>query len=441
MKIKRFFAADMRQAIHQVRAEQGPDAVILSTRTTGGGVEIVAAVDYDAELVGGMLAAGSARSHGPAEGAAGGRPEQGSEEESGFEAEPMPEPGHERQHEREPGPGLGAGRDATAARPAPARIEWSQDPTLTAMQAELKSLRAILQDQVAQLACAEQDRRFPMRADLVKRLAGIGLDEGLARELAGRSSTMRGAAPAWREALIALAQELPVFAADPLEDGGLIALVGATGVGKTTTAAKLAARACARFGSGAVAMISTDDFRVGAQRQLGAFGLLLGVPVRQAGSAEQLAASLAEFSGRRVIIVDTAGMGQRDMRLLQEMQKLAGVDALQSHLVLPANVQREVMEEVIAAFGRERLAGCVLSKTDETARLGAALSAVIAQRLPVSYVSNGQRVPEDLALARREDLVAGAVSHAARHARRQPATPPANARPGPIHTEVSHAHS
>ncbi|NHA13353.1 flagellar biosynthesis protein FlhF [Thioalkalivibrio sp. XN279] len=406
MKIKRFFATDMRQAIHQVRAEQGPDAVILSTRTTAGGVEIVAAVDYDAELVTGML---------------GGAAEPAQPVQS---AQPEPE-------------------EEAYQRPSPERIEWSQDPALSAMQAELKSLRAILQEQVSRLSCSDQDRRFPLRAELVKRLAAIGLDESLARDIAGKTSTMRGAAPAWREALVGLARELPVVAADPLEEGGLIALVGATGVGKTTTAAKLAARACMRFGSGAVAMISTDDFRVGAQRQLGAFGLLLGVPVRQVASAEQLQASLAEFSGRRVVIVDTAGMGQRDLRLLQEMRKLTGVDSLQSYLVLPANVQREVMEEVIDAFGRERLAGCVLSKVDETARLGAVLSAVIAQRLPVAFVSNGQRVPEDLALARCQDLVASAVSLAARHARRQAATPaPAPApRPNTLHTEVSHVHA
>lgn len=407
MKIKRFFAPDMRQAIHEVREEQGPDAVILSTRTTADGVEIVAAVDYDAELVNGMLGTGE----GVAELVVDER-----------EARPASRPSRSMP------------TAAIERRPA----ESDGESPLAAMQAELRSLRRILQDQVSRIVSADHDRRYPLRAEIIHRLVGLGLDEDMAREIGTGTSTMRGATPAWREALVALARSLPVVESDPLDRGGLIALVGATGVGKTTTVAKLATRACARFGSGEVALISTDDFRVGGQRQLESFGLLLGVPVRQARSGEELRACLAEFAGRRLVLVDTAGMGQKDLRLLDEMRKLTGVENLQSYLVLPANIQRDVMEDVVIAFSRDRLAGCILTKVDETARLGAALSTLITQRLPIAYTSNGQRVPEDLTLARRQDLVASAVSLAAKHSRRLAA---AIQHPVKHNSEVSHVHA
>ncbi len=408
MKIKRFFAPDMRQAIRMVRDEQGPDAVILSTRNTGGGVEIVAAIDYDAELVNGML----------------GEPQE--DDRSARQGTPAPvdtiEPAADA-----PEPAAPAAADAGKAPPevevpavpellkrsAPSRtphVEWTQDPTLSAMQDELKSLRAILQDQVTRLATADYDRREPVRAEIVRRLVKAGFDEAVARGVAAGTSSLATPGEAWREALFGLAQRLPVAAVDPVEQGRVIALIGATGVGKTTTAAKLAARACLRYGSKSVALISTDDFRVGAQRQLASFGLLLGLPVRQARSTAELADHLAEFGSRRLVIVDTAGMGQRDVRLLEETRKLSQVDELQSYLVMSANVQREVMDEVVDAFGRDRLAGCILTKLDEAARLGPALSTLLTHQLPVAFISEGQRVPEDLRPARARDLVSRALA-------------------------------
>ncbi|NGP52955.1 flagellar biosynthesis protein FlhF, partial [Thioalkalivibrio sp. XN8] len=303
-----------------------------------------------------------------------------------------------------------------AERPAPPRVEWAQDPALSAMREELKSLRAILQDQMARLATSDYDRREPVRAEIVRRLARAGFDEAVARGIAAGTTDLATLGEAWQEALFGLARRLPVVATDPLEQARAIALVGATGVGKTTTAAKLAARACLRYGSKSVALISTDDYRVGAQRQLASFGLLLGVPVRQARSSSELADHLAEFGSRRLVIVDTAGLGQHDLRLLEESRRLSELADLESYLVMSANVQREVMEEVVDAFGRERLAGCILTKLDEAARLGPALSTLLARQLPVAFVSEGQRVPEDLRPARARDLVSQALAPPARGA-------------------------
>lgn len=417
MKIKRFFAPDMRQAIRLVRDEQGPDAVILSTRSTAGGVEIVAAVDYDAELVNGMFGEpGEASAAAPSSSA----PVE-TETETEVEArDATPEPKPAKPTAATP---IEADFPAATESPRPPtakkvpRIEWTQDPTLSAMQDELKSLRAILQDQVTRLATADYDRREPVRAEIVRRLVKCGFDEAVARGIAAATTDLATPADAWKEALFGLAKRLPVPATDPLEQSNVIALIGATGVGKTTTAAKLAARACLRYGSKSVALISTDDFRVGAQRQLASFGLLLGLPVRQARSAAELADQLSEFGHRRIVIVDTAGTGQRDVRLIEETRKLTAVADLQSYLVMSANVQREVMDEVVDAFGREHLAGCILTKLDEAARLGPALSTVLTHQLPIAFLSEGQRVPEDLRPARARDLVAQALALPGRRAR------------------------
>ena len=442
MKIKRFFAPDMRQAIRLVRDEQGPDAVILSTRNSAGGVEIVAAVDYDAELVNGMFGASEARAAAPQPAAPQPPPEPKLESQPEPELEsqpaPVPELESESEFESELEPEAPEFLQPTALPQAP-RIEWTQDPMLSAMQDELKSLRAILQDQVSRLATADYDRREPVRAEIVRRFVKFGFDEAVARDAAAATNSLATPAEAWRQAMFGLAQRLPVSGADPLEREGVIALVGATGVGKTTTAAKLAARACMRYGSSAVALISTDDFRVGGQRQLAAFGLLLGLPVRQARSAAELVDQLAEFSHRRIVIIDTAGMGQRDLRLIEETRKLSEVANLQSYLVLSANVQREVMDEIVTAFGRDQLAGCILTKLDEAARLGPALSTLLAHRLPVAFMCEGQRVPEDLRPARARDLVVRALSTGVRDVRRVRHPGPAAATTGCDPREVRHA--
>lgn len=433
MKIKRFFAPDMRQAIRMVRDEQGPDAVILSTRNTGGGVEIVAAIDYDAELVNGMLGE-------PQDDQRAAQPETPAPADArrpAAEQSQVAAPAATDAEETPPEPEIPAVPELLK-RSAPARtprVEWTQDPALSAMQDELKSLRAILQDQVTRLATADYDRREPVRAEIARRLVKAGFDEAVARGVAAGTTSLATPGEAWREAQFGLAQRLPVVAADPIEQGHVIALIGATGVGKTTTAAKLAARACLRYGSKSVALISTDDFRVGAQRQLASFGLLLGLPVRQARSTGELADQLAEFDNRRLVIVDTAGMGQRDLRLIEETRKLSQVAELQSYLVMSANVQREVMDEVVDAFGRDQLAGCILTKLDEAARLGPALSTLLTHQLPVAFISEGQRVPEDLRPARASDLVNRALAAPARRARPGP-SPGAVAGPA---REVRHA--
>ncbi len=372
MQIKRFFAPDMRQAIRQVREEIGPDAVILSNERVAGGVEIVAATDYD---------------------------------DTRFEqAEPTV-------RESTPAADTTELVDSPATTTDTRKSIWSQEPTLVEMRDELRTLRGLLVDQLSGLAWGELARQRPVYARLLRRLLALGLAPELAGQLAGGAQEQHDYDHAWRLALGRLAHRLPVLGDDLMQRRGVVALVGPTGVGKTTTAAKLAARFVLRQGANRVAFVTTDSYRVGAQDQLRSYARILGVPMHVAQDSGELHETLGNLDDKDLVVVDTAGMSQRDMRLAEQLAMLKGEqDAVQTYLVLASNMQRSVVYETVKAFTAVPLAGCMLTKLDETASLGAALSALIEYQLPVAYVSDGQRVPEDLHIARQHSLVARSVS-------------------------------
>jgi len=202
-----------------------------------------------------------------------------------------------------------------------------------------------------------------------------------------------------------LGRGLSVTRDDILTRGGIAALIGPTGVGKTTTVAKLAARYNLRHGPNRVALITTDSYRIGAFEQLCTFGMILDAPVRLVRTAQELQDAIKAFSDKSLILIDTAGMSQRDLRLSQQFALLNDPARIRSYLVLAANAQHSVLQETAAAFARIPLSGAILTKVDETTRLGAALSVVHEQNLPLAYICNGQRVPEDLQAAQVDALI------------------------------------
>ena len=398
----------MRQAIRLVREEQGPDAVILSSRRVEGGIEIVAAMDYDQAMLSEMSADDGTERLAPP-------------------AAPIPELAGEPLESLGPLPSLQptTAADATVPSRVPRQssaerrdrdrdrdrdIVWSQDPTLVAMQREIEGLRSMLHDQLASLAWNDLRQRDPARAQLVSRLERLGLDDGLAREIAGAVGAPDRGEPAWREALDALAERIRVVPETRLDGEGIIALVGPSGVGKTTTVAKLAARYAQRHGPQSLALVTTDAVRIGAYRQLQTFGQIIGVPVYLAQTGRELGNILAGLSEKQRVFVDTAGMSQRDLHLTEEMAGLAALPSLRTLLVVAANTQQLVLEETFRAFSHLPLEGAVITKLDEAASLGPALSALCGGDLPLMYVSEGQRVPEDLQPARVQRLLSRAVS-------------------------------
>lgn len=369
MKVKRFFAPDMRQAIQKVREDQGPDAVILSNRQVDGGIEIIAALDYDESL-----------------------------REAPAEPKSQPEPATATVA-RETTPVKSAG----VSEPG---VSWSQDPALVSMREEIKQLRGLLENQLAHLAWNDRERRQPLHTGVMRRLSSMELNNDLVERVSAPVVHARDDEHAMQLALTELAATVPVAESDIFDQGGIVALVGSTGVGKTTSVAKLAARYVLRHGQRHVALVTTDSYRIGAHEQLMTYGRLLGIPVQVASNHKELRSTLNSLADKRLVLIDTAGMSQRDVRLTEQFATLAdsGIP-IRTLLVLSATLHPSVLDETIRAFSDVALDGAILTKLDETASLGGVLSTIIKQHLPLMFTANGQRVPEDLHPARADGLV------------------------------------
>ena len=455
MKIKRIHAKTMRQGIRRVRDEIGPQAVILSSRELDDGVEVIAALDFDEEAVREQAERQERRVQPAAETPAPRRQEAPSlaepadfaamlqrandiaatREESGSRQridvhvdDPLTEDdldlmgvdatrSHADAAPAQPTPRPAPARQARPRRehrehreqkkPAPAPRD---DASVEAMRSELRTLRTLFENQLSVMEWQQQGRNRPTRTTLLRQLTEIGLGPDVCRKLADRVDESLAPDVALRQAMHTVARHLPVKQDDLLDRGGVVAVIGPTGVGKTTTVAKLAARFALRHGRQTVALVSTDNFRIGAQDQLRNFARILNVPVHTAGSTEELEAVLGDLVDKRLVLVDTAGMSQRDMRLAEQFSTLKALgDRIRSYLVLSANTQLATLNETVKAYSGARPAGCIVTKTDEATSLGAVITVLLRQRLPVSFLGNGQRVPEDLAPARGDKLVQEAV--------------------------------
>jgi flagellar biosynthesis protein FlhF len=400
MKIKHYRAVDMRTALREVRDAQGPDAVILSSRRVPDGVEVVAAVDYETD---------------------------GAVDTYGREAEVVQPLEHRAAAARAP-------VATSAQRPAPqAREDFSglaKRFAATKSEAihdsppdvneELRTLRQMLETQLATLAWNDLSRRAPIQTELLKQLTKLGLGADLAGELVAQMPARLELSEANRLALAQLSRRINVIEERWLDVGGVVAMVGPTGVGKTTLVAKLAARWVLRHGPRDLALISCDSVRIGAQEQIHTLGRLLGVPAYAIDGPAELPSLLAHLADKRLVLIDTAGLSQRDARLANELTILAEAsDRIETTLVLSAAAQAGAIEEAMQRFAPARASSCVVTKLDEATSLGGMISTLIRSKLPLAYVSDGQRVPEDLNPARAHQLIARAVDLA----RKSGATP------------------
>jgi flagellar biosynthesis protein FlhF len=406
MNIKRFQAEDMRTAIRKVREAMGPDAVILSNTPVAGGVEIVAAMDYDESLIGRSLMSEHTATN----------------QQNAYFSDHLNDEEKSRQEALDD---IRYGRNIpftdnnitnknTSAAPALKSDNahmWSEKPAIIEMQSELKSLRGLLVNQLSGLAWGQESQFHPLRARLLQRLLALGLSSRLAKSIATDVNEDDGFEYAWRKALGVLAHVIPVEDNPILEHGGVVALVGATGVGKTTTIAKLAARYTLLNGSQSVALITTDKFRVAAHEQLRSYARIMGVPMSVAADSQSLNQALELYSNKGLVLIDTAGLSQRDIELTEQLELLEHDQrTIQTYLTLATNSQRGVMDESADAFNKINLSGCVFTKIDETTSLGGALTTAIEHKLPIAYFCDGQRVPEDIHQARAHSLVSRSVA-------------------------------
>jgi len=211
---------------------------------------------------------------------------------------------------------------------------------------------------------------------------------------------------AWRHAVSELSARVRVVEEDILTDGGVVALLGATGVGKTTTVAKLAARFALRHGPDQVALLTTDSYRIGAQAQLRTFGRIIGIPVTVIENEVALKEAVARNYDRRLVLIDTTGMSQRDRAFGEQVRLIGrGSPLARNYLVLSATAQLQGLQEALHAFADARPDGCIVTKLDESTSLGAVLSLLAGDGVPVAYVNTGQRVPEDIHRAHPGQLV------------------------------------
>lgn len=414
MKIVRHTAPDMRQALRAVREQLGEEAVILSSRRTAQGVEITAAVDFDATSL--EAAAAPAIAAGRAD-RAGGSPDGPSRPGPAPAGAPMGMAAFAAPSAASPGSSAAVtspfSAPSAASIPAAAAAAPLLEPPgapAEAMGKELQSLRRMLETQLAQLAWNDRTRRAPVHTELLRELTEIGIARDLADHIVGQLEERVDLTQGRRFAIAGLSQYLLVTGDRWLETGGRVAFVGATGVGKTTMLAKLAVRWILRHGPKDLALVASDTVRIGAQDQMQALGQLLGVPVHVPERFETLPDLLARLDRHRLVLIDTPGSSLRDAQLAARLAVLAScASKLETALVLAASTQAGALEEAVQRFRPANPTSCLLTKLDEAASLGGALSVLIRARLPLSYTSDGQRVPEDLRPARSLELVSHAV--------------------------------
>jgi len=456
--IKKFYATTTRDALRQVRDALGANAIILSNRQVAGGMEIIAVADLDmASLTAQAEPAGPLVSHmpGAAVRAAAAEPpsarpqlqpqlqqmtlEEASLQPTAFaeylaQRDASPSSRHPSRSKIDPAPHLpplGGGSEAQLFRPSPVRqaqsrkaptaiapapaapepraapLEASQpQPEVHELAREIRMLRGLVEGQLAGFAWNDLTRRDPLRAEAMKRLLAAGFSSAFARQLLDRlprEESDLNCALKWVKSAIGHNLRIAGPEQDIVEQGGVYALVGPTGVGKTTTVAKLAARAVLRYGAARVALVTTDTYRIGAQDQLRIYGRILGTPVFAVRDESDLELTLADLSGRHLVLIDTVGMSQRDKRVAEQVALLSGQNrddgeerGVKRLLLLGAPSQGVTLEEVARAYSGPGLIGCILTKIDEALTYGPVLDVAIRHELPLHYVTNGQRVPEDL---------------------------------------------
>jgi flagellar biosynthesis protein FlhF len=402
MKIKRYMAPSMRAALAEVRAEQGAEAVILSSRRVAEGIEVIAACDYDEAL---FIGATQKRAPTPPVASA-------PAPAPTVAARPAVAPPTAVTPPAPPAATVVAAKKAPAPRkpspPAPAMesaplamqvqaLPTSLDAGYQLMQRELKDLREMLRGELSQMTWNDKRLREPHKVRVLEQLTAMDIGPDVARSLAAnlpRRSTLKNPD---NIPLALLVKNLEVVGKLSTVNAGVFALVGPTGAGKTTTIAKLAARWSMQHGSRDLALISTDGYRIGAREQLSTYARILGAQMYTASSGKELAQVLERLKSKKLVLIDTAGMGARDERLSQQLAALRlGAAQARVFLTLPAHGDAHALDEIVASFARISPTACILTKVDEAASLGAVISTALRHRLRIAYLCNGQRVPEDL---------------------------------------------
>ena len=462
MKIKRFIAKDMKTALREVKAVLGNEAVIMSNKKTPEGVEVVAAVDNDTSVEPirkarpQTVAKAEPQPERVAKQSVVDIPAKSGESfassldallarqsnDSKISQEAFSKPGalsqalkaqtqaieelQSRQSEQQPKElaqsvplseseqhfqdSFRQRQPNTSSRLSQTDVDQlmsAQRDEMLTLKNEMASMRMLLEHQVSGLMWQDLARREPRRALVLERLQSLGLSDQMSDQLACFIPEDVSEEEAMSHGLELLKGQINTTNNEILKRGGVFALVGPTGVGKTTTIAKLAARFAQKHGADKVALISTDTYRIGAYDQLATYAKIIGCSIKVAESVEKLQVVLEGFRNKKLVLIDTAGMGQRDLRLAKHLDTLVNHRhfRIRTYLVASATAQRHVLEDTIEQFKTIPIAGCIFTKLDESRSLGEIISVSLQHSLPIGYLTNGQRVPEDILLATADHLI------------------------------------
>lgn len=429
MKIRRFFAKDMKGALAQVKLELGSEAVIMSKTKLADGIEVVAAYDQEPVTRQPQTSVASAQTRSSI-----GTPRAFS---TRTDTAPKASPSLseiigdqgpdslkallEKQHEDKLSP---LATPATTVPEPTAKISTADSKPLVQpanqpadnaamddLRDELSSLRNVLQFQVSELFKEKAAHSQPQHQYLSQQLENMGISSRLAGELVSYAPADVSEREAWVFLLKLLANKIHTPQQNLLQTGGVVSLVGPTGTGKTTTLAKLAAQFALQHGPESVAMVTIDSYRIAAYEQLATFGKIIGCTVKKAANSDELADVLYQLKNKKLVLIDTAGFSQRDTRLLSQLATLKSQNyaTIKHYLVLQANTQKQALIQSIQSYTDVNIEGCILTKLDETFSLGESLSVVIEQQLPVCFVTDGQKVPEDIKVAESRYLVSSSA--------------------------------
>ncbi len=457
MNVQRFLAPSSREAMNKVKLGLGDAAIILSTRTTEHGFEVLATTEEGLSSLP-INPSRASRQTASQEGASrlqeraaqqmaprklsvpsnstvaqdtetlamstlsfqdyvrermlrkrrevlqgGAAPEGGANERPQATDAPRPAAGllHADDDMRLSFPQAGDGKRAAGKAQAAAPAKTAADapkPSATEMRlnAELTGLKAMIEERFNTLTWLGSSRQDPIQSGLMLKLIRAGYSPTMVRAVLERLPAGKKPADAFRWTQEVLARNLRTQqdASALCDEGGVFALIGSTGVGKTTTAAKLAAQCVKAYGANSVGLITLDTYRVAGYEQLRTYGRMLGVVAHLAHDLAALQDLLGLLANKRMVIIDTAGLGHKDPRI-QEMLELLATPKIKKLLVLNAGSHGDTLDDVFAAYKGTELYGAVLSKIDEAAKLGPALDTLIRHQVVLRGVSTGQRVPED----------------------------------------------
>jgi len=362
MSMRKFIAPTARQALREIRNALGDNAVILSNRKVEQGVEIVALAERD-------MAQMTQRFDAP-------------------QASPKPVVA-ERLVPAKSQPVAAAAHTAQVAAAAQV-VAGNQD-----ILGEIKSMHSMLQQQLSAMSWNDAQQRNPQRASLLRRMLNAGFSTLLARQLMDKMPAGKAQCEAWVKQVLKRNLRVAGVDDDIVVKGGVYALIGPTGVGTTTTTAKLAARAVVRYGADKVALLTTDSYRIGAYEQLKIYGKILGVTVHAVKDTDDLRLTLAALRNKHLVLIDTVGMGQRDERVANQNEMFDATD-VKRLLLLNSTSSGDTLEDVARMYHSKQIIGCIATKLDEAVNLGAVLDIAMRHKLVLHYMANGQRVPEDL---------------------------------------------